>query len=102
MRVLGRDVLRAAFSSPVDLRRVTATLAHMRAGFRATHLSLLEVDAVARDDLGEDVFVEGISLRVRHATRTTLIAATVEEVPVATREVDALVAAAERQVMSHA
>jgi hypothetical protein len=57
---------------------------------------------VARDDLGEDAFVEGIPLRVRHATRTTLVAATVQEVPFATREVDALVAAAERQVMPQA
>jgi hypothetical protein len=102
MRVLGRDLLRAAFPSPVDLRRLTATLAHIRAGFRATHLSLLEMDAVARDDLGEDAFAEGIPLRVRHTTRVTFVAATIQEASFTAREVDALVAAAEQQAVPQA
>lgn len=99
-RAMARDVLRAAFPAPVNLRQLTATLAHVRAGFRATHLSLVEMDAVARAELGEDAFVEGISLRVKHATRTTWVMATVQEVPFSAREVDALVAAAERRVES--
>jgi hypothetical protein len=98
MRELGRDVLRSAFPAPADLRRVTATLAHVRAGFRATHLSLLEMDAVARADLGEEAFTEGIPVAVRHTTRGVLVSAVIQEVPFAAREVDALVAAAERRV----
>jgi hypothetical protein len=58
------------------------------------------MDAVARDDLGEDAFVDGIPLRVRHATETMFVAAAAQEVPFGPREIDALVAAAERQVTS--
>jgi hypothetical protein len=97
-RVLGRDLLRAAFPPPVDLRRMTATLAYVRDGYRAGHVPLLEMDAVARHDLGEDAFMDGIPLRVRHATRTFVVGAAVHDVPFAARELDALVAAAERQV----
>jgi hypothetical protein len=102
MSLLGPNLLRAAFPLSVDLRRVTATMAYVRGGFRKTKLSglpLLEMDAVARKDLGEEAFVEGIPLRVRHATRIMFVAAAVQEVPLAEREVDALVAAAERRVM---
>lgn len=99
MGALGQDLLHAAFPPPVDLRRLTATLAYVRAGFRATHMSLLEMDAVARKDLGEDAFTEGIPLRIRHTTRGMFVMAAINEVPFAAREVDALVAAAERRVM---
>jgi hypothetical protein len=98
-RALARQVLRTAFPPPVDLRQLTATLAHVRAGFQATHLSLVEMDAVARAELGEDAFLDGIPLRVRHTTRSTFVAATVQEVPFTPGEVDALVAAAETQVL---
>jgi hypothetical protein len=102
MGLVCRNLLGTVFPSPVDLRRVTATLARIRAGFkdpRLSRLSLLEIDAVARDDLGEDAFLDGITLRVRHATETMVVAAAAQEVPFAPREVDAMVTTAERQVM---
>jgi hypothetical protein len=99
MGALGQDLLSAAFPPPADLRRLTATLAYVRAGFRADHVPLLEMDAVARSNLGEDAFTEGIRLRIRHTTRSIFVMAAIQEMPLATNEVDALVATAEQRVM---
>ncbi|MBO0867825.1 MAG: hypothetical protein J2P15_04595 [Micromonosporaceae bacterium] len=97
LEVVCRRLARLAFARGRDLREVTATMAWIKQRYRM-NLPLMHMDAVTRAALGEPAFVADLSLKDRAGVWTVVSTVIVREAHLSEREVDGVVADAERQL----